>query len=93
MERILERMSFLAPRRMKRVCRPARRQAKPPSADGRGTEAHTDGPAPRRRRRDRRLLNKGRRLGQAALFAAVRGIAYTLGTAGGAYLLYWLTQR
>jgi hypothetical protein len=45
------------------------------------------------RQRRRRFLKKCRRLGQAALFAAVRGVAYALGGAGGAWLIYWATQH
>lgn len=46
-----------------------------------------------RQRRRRRFLSKSRRLGQAALFAAVRGAAYGLGGAVSAWLIYWITQR
>lgn len=51
------------------------------------------GPAPTAASRRTRTGRKIRRLGQAALFSAVRGIAYSLGAAAGAWLLWWLTQH
>ncbi|GGU93229.1 hypothetical protein GCM10010182_05870 [Actinomadura cremea] len=45
------------------------------------------------RPRGGRFRRKTRRLVQAGMFAAVRGIAYTLGCAVTAWLLVWLTQR
>ncbi|MEV5825257.1 hypothetical protein AB0L25_06765 [Spirillospora sp. NPDC052242] len=45
------------------------------------------------RRRSQRARRKARRLAQAGMFAAVRGIAYTLGCAAAAWLIVWLTQR
>lgn len=46
-----------------------------------------------RRPRRGRFRRKTRRLAQAGMFAAVRGVAYTLGCAVTAWLLVWLTQR
>ena len=48
---------------------------------------------PRRKTRRDRFHRKTRRLAQASVFAAVRGIAYTLGCALTAWLLVWLAQR
>jgi hypothetical protein len=42
--------------------------------------------------RRRPHTRNGRRLIQAAVFAAVRGAAYALGAAAGAWLIYWLTR-
>ncbi|NEA21955.1 hypothetical protein [Actinomadura bangladeshensis] len=48
---------------------------------------------PRSRSRRGRLRRKTRRLAQAGMFTAVRGIAYTLGCALTAWLIVWLSQR
>lgn len=49
--------------------------------------------SPPERSRRGRLRRKTRRLAQAGMFAAVRGIAYTLGCAFTAWLIVWLSQR
>lgn len=54
---------------------------------------HTVAAPPPSRFRQRRLRRKTRRLAQASMFAAVRGIAYTLGCAFTAWLIVWLSQR
>jgi hypothetical protein len=58
----------------------------------RATDHAVAAPAHGRSRRGR-LRRKTRRLAQAGMFAAVRGIAYTLGCAFTAWLILWLSQR
>ncbi|MQY03287.1 hypothetical protein [Actinomadura macrotermitis] len=48
---------------------------------------------PQRPDRTRRLKRTGRRLMHAALFAAVRGLAYAAGTGAGGALIWWITHR
>ncbi|GAA4360740.1 hypothetical protein GCM10023088_00060 [Actinomadura verrucosospora] len=48
---------------------------------------------PRRTTRRGGLRRMVRRLAQAGMFAAARGIAYTLGCAFTAWLIVWITQR
>lgn len=54
---------------------------------------HTRPPRTGARRHWHRFRRKSGSLAQAGVFAAVRGIAYTLGCAFTAWLIVWLTQR
>ncbi|MFD0689905.1 hypothetical protein [Actinomadura fibrosa] len=53
----------------------------------------TTEPNDRRPRRRAAIRTTRRRLAQAALFAAVRGLAGALGAAAGPFVAWWLTHH